>query len=116
MKKRFWLLCLFPILSIAQEQYEGQFAIDLPAGYYSNFRNWKEEGVSGGIEVSYLRNNFVYGGGIFFGFGISTNKNNKDGYIQAQVGKQFAFGLIPRAKLNKTQNIYSASITLQFKL
>jgi|GEM_PF-6510464 len=169
MKKRFWLLCLFPLLSISQEQEDGQFAIDLPVGYYSNFRNWKEEGVSGGIEVSYLKNNFVYGGGIFFGFGLSSNKNNKDGYIQAQLeldflfgrkyklapkisvvpqvgigyihlsnhfqgdpenlfgvpiqaklylheGKRFAFGIIPRAKLNKTQNIYSANITLQFKL
>ncbi|RZK11371.1 MAG: hypothetical protein EOO46_06995 [Flavobacterium sp.] len=169
MKKIFLLLCLLPLLSLSQEQDEGQFAIDLPVGYYSNFKSWREEGVSGGVEVSYLKNNFVYGGGIFIGFGISTNKINNDGYIQAQLeidflfgrkyqltpkisvipqvgigyihltnhyqgdpenlfgvpiqaklylheGKRFAFGIVPRAKLNKTQNIYSAGITLQFKL
>lgn len=168
MRNVFWLLFVFPFFCFSQEEMEGQFCLDLPAGLYTNFRDWKERGVSGGIEISYLKNSFVYGGGIFYGFGFSSNKNTKDGYIQAQLeldflfgkryqltpeisvipqvgigyihltnhfqgdsenlfgipiqaklylfeGRSFAFGLIPRAKLNKTQNIYSAGFTLQFK-
>lgn len=166
MKKVFWLLCFFPLLCLSQE---GQLSVDLPAGYYANFKDWKENGVMGGIEVSYLKNKFVYGGAILFGCGFSKNINNKDGYVQAQFesdlligkkysispkisvipqigigylhltnhfqgdpenliglpiqtkilffeGKSFAFGLIPRAKFNKTQNIYALNIALHFKL
>jgi hypothetical protein len=169
MKKIVLILFLLSLYCSAQKKMNEKFTLDYIGGVYSNFKTWRENGATGGIELSYKKRRLIYSTNLFMGFGISQNYETKNAYFQAfletdlligtklnvsnsitiipQSGigylyltnhfqgekkylvglpvqvkilffdtKTIAFGLIPRAMINTTQNNYSLNFTLNFKL
>ena len=86
---------ILPFLSFSQINERRNFSVDLTAGAYSNFRKWKENGVTAGSEFSLKKGYFVYSVNFLLGVGISKNRINNDGYIQGflesdvLIGKEF---------------------------
>jgi hypothetical protein len=78
-----------------------KYSMDFIGGYYTNLNSWKENGVSGGYEFSYMPKTIVYSANISMGFGISKNRNTKDGYIQVF----FETDLLAGKKFNLTKSI-----------
>ena len=95
MKNFTLLFILLPLFSFSQNKEKTKISFDITTGGYSNFRKWKENGLTGGYEFSLNRKSIVYSANFIVGFGISKNINNKNGYFQAflesdvLVGKQF---------------------------
>lgn len=82
MKNCLFILLLLPILGFTQLKKQKVFSFDYSSGYYSNFKEWKENGLSGGFSFSY-KSKYTYSSDLTFGFGISKNSNNFNGYVQA---------------------------------
>lgn len=97
MKKTITLFLLFSFCSVfSQETVKDKFSVDYFGGFYSNFRDWKENGAKGGYEFSYNPKSILYSVNFSVGLGISQNLKTKDGYIQAffesdlLIGKKFS--------------------------
>jgi len=95
MKNLVFVFFLLPLLCFSQKTEKNKLSFDITGGVYSNFKNWKENGITGGYEISLNRKSIVYSANIIIGLGLSKNRINNDGYLQAflesdlLIGKEF---------------------------
>ena len=102
MTKIIFIFCCLSLSSFAQNKTSHKkYTMDFIGGYYTNLKSWKENGVLGGYEFSYMSKTIVYSANISMGFGISKNRNTKDGYIQAFLESDLLAG----KKINLTKYI-----------
>ena len=83
MKKIILLLFILPYFGYSQKKEKEKISFDIMSGVYTNFKKWKENGLTAGYEISFKRKSLIYSANLFFGFGISKNIINKSGYFQA---------------------------------
>lgn len=83
MKKIIVFVVFIPMMVFSQRYQSPKFSFDIASGVYTNFRQWKENGVTGGYQISYNTDGMVYSANVIVGFGISKNINNYNGYFQA---------------------------------
>ena len=82
MKNYFCLFYLVSLIGFSQVKDQEKISFNYSSGYYTNFKKWKEDGITGAAEISY-KNKIIYSVNLILGVGLSKNITNKNGYFQA---------------------------------
>lgn len=91
MKNYFCLFYLVSLIGFSQVKDQEKISFNYSSGYYTNFKKWKEDGITGAAEISY-KNKIIYSVNLIFGVGLSKNITNKNGYFQAFLESDILFG------------------------
>ncbi|WP_026704442.1 hypothetical protein [Flavobacterium soli] len=103
MKKLLWIFFLVPLMVYSQDTKDDHFCLGIQWGGYSNFGDWKENGINFGFELAYKKNNLYYSAVFTAGIGVSVNKFSRDAYFQGLaevdlfVGKKYK--VLPKASV-----------------